>query len=268
MVTSDIATSQRVKSCCAATYGSDWTRRLLGDSMHPGGEALTQRLGLMLDLGPGSRVLDVAASRGVSAMTLAQCFGCEVTGIDLSEACIGAARDGALRAGVGEMLTFVVGDAEVLPFGEDKFDAVVCECSFCTFPDKLRAAREMARVLKPGGRLGLSDLILRGELPPKLRTLAGWVACVADARRDSEYIDYLESAGLRYAAVEPHDAALVDLVRQIRVRLLGARLLGKLGRISLAGVDMDQAVAVARAAEAAVESGNLGYALLTAVKPT
>src|SRR5216684_2412999 len=78
-------TEQNVKQCCAAFYGSDLARLLLGDSFHPGGTHLTDRLGQLTQLSRDSRVLDVAAGRGTSAFRLAQSFGCEVVGVDLSE---------------------------------------------------------------------------------------------------------------------------------------------------------------------------------------
>jgi arsenite methyltransferase len=143
---------------------------------------------------------------------------------------------------------------------------VICECAFCTFPDKRLAAAEMARVTRPGGRLGLSDLVRRTELPVELQTLAGWVACIADARRESEYIQVLEEAGFGKPQLEVHDNALIRLVEEIRGRLLGAALFAKLGKLDLAGADLDQATTIARASEAAVRKGQLGYVLLTAIK--
>lgn len=262
----EIATSQQVKSCCAAAYGSDWARLLIGDSMHPGGSELTLRLGAGIGLGPDSHVLDVAAGRGVSAMALAQGFGCAVTGIDLSADCLHAAQLHAEVAGLAGRLAFGVGDAEFLPFDDGVFDAVICECAYCTFPDKPRAAREIARVLRLGGRLGFSDLVLRGALSAELKTLAGWIACVADALLESEYVGNFESAGFCEVEVEAHDEALATLIEQIRGRLLGTKVAVALGKLQLAGVDLDQVLGIARAAEAAVRSGMLGYTLLMATK--
>jgi ubiquinone/menaquinone biosynthesis C-methylase UbiE len=259
--------SREIKSCCAATYSSDWLRLLVGDSMHPGGTELTQHLVSLLELRPESKVLDVAAGMGVSAVAVARTYGCQVTGIDLSSACIAAAWDEATRAGLAGRVSFDVADAESLPFEDCVFDAVLCECAFCTFPDKPGAAHEMARVLKPGGRLGLSDLAVRGELPADLKTLAAWVACIADARSESDYVALLESAGLLNQVTERHDDALARLVELIRGRLLTVRLLAGLNGFEIAGADLDQAAAMARTAESAVQDGILGYVLLSAVKP-
>jgi arsenite methyltransferase len=259
-------TGEQIKSCCAAAYGSDWTHLLIGDSMHPGGVELTERLGDLLELNPGSRVLDVAAGRGASGLALAQRYGCHVTGIDLSPACVDAAQHEVTRSGLVDQATFEIGDAETLGFDDGEFDAVICECAFCTFPDKLNAALGMARVLKPGGRLGLSDLVRRRELPPELQTLAGWVACMADAMAESEYIDCLETAGFRFQDFELHDDALTDLLQRIRGRLFAATVLAGIGAIDIAAADLDQAAQIATAAESAVRGGSLGYVLMTAVK--
>jgi len=76
------AEQESLKQCCARLYESDIARLLLGESFHPGGLKLTQRLGEILGLGPDSRVLDVASGKGTSAIFLAQRFGCEVVGVD------------------------------------------------------------------------------------------------------------------------------------------------------------------------------------------
>ena len=80
---------ETVKQCCARLYESDFAKLLLGDSFHPGGLKLTERLGELLKLGPHSRVLDVASGKGTSALFLAERFGSEVVGIDYSSQNVG-----------------------------------------------------------------------------------------------------------------------------------------------------------------------------------
>ena len=257
-----------VKACCAAAYQSDWARLLLGDSFHPGGVALTARLGHLLCLAPGVRVLDVASGKGTSAIALARQFGCEVTGIDYGAHSIRAATAAAAAGSVAHLTHFEQGDAECLPVADGAFDAIICECAFCTFPDKAAAAREFARALRPGGMLAMSDLTRRGDsIPPELQGLLAWVACIAAARPVGEYERALSDAGLRMVGIEPHDEALIELVRGIRARLLGAELLARLKRVELPGADFAQARTVARAAAQAVQDGLFGYAIITANKP-
>jgi ubiquinone/menaquinone biosynthesis C-methylase UbiE len=254
--------SDQLKSCCAAVYQSDFARMLLGDSFHPGGLRLTERLGALLELGPGRRVLDVASGKGESAIFLAQRFGCEVHGIDFGDGNVAEASERAKVAGVETLARFQQGDAEQLDVPDASFDAVICECAFCTFPNKPAAAGQFFRVLKPGGRVGLSDLTRSGVLPPELEGLLAWVACIADARPVEEYANYLATAGLSCVCVEPHDEALSEMVRSIQGKLLGAELMIKLNGASFEGVDLAEAKSIARAAASAVRAKTLGYALI------
>ena len=255
--------STELKACCAALYQSDFARILLGDSFHPGGVRLTARLGELLSVAPGQRVLDVAAGRGESAIFIAERFGCQVVGIDFGADNVAEATARAEKAGVGRLARFERGDAEGLAIPDGSFDAVICECAFCTFPNKLAAAREFARVLDTGGRVGLSDLTRRGPLPRSLEGLLAWVSCIADARPVAEYVGFLEEAGFQAPSVEPHDEALLELVRDIQGKLLSAELMVKLRKLELPGADFEQAKALAWAALDAVRSGVLGYAVIT-----
>jgi SAM-dependent methyltransferase len=260
----DHQTNEEIKACCAAVYESDWARLLLGDSFHPGGLALTEQLGTLIGLGPGQRVLDVAAGTGTSAIFLAERFGCEVVGIDYGRDSVALANAAASEAGLASRVRFEQGDAERLPFEANNFDAVICECAFCTFPNKTTAAAEIARVLRPGGRLGLSDLTRSGPLPAELEGLLAWVACIADAQPVDRYVDYLESAGLAVDQIENRDDVLGQTVADVRGKLLGAELLVKLRKIDLPGADFQQAKLIARSAAEAIREGKLGYVLLGA----
>ena len=261
------ASAAALKSCCANLYENEWARLLLVDSFHPGGLALTERLGTLLNLQPGCRVLDVASGKGASANHIAQRFGCEVTGVDYSARSVEDAIVASVYAGVSNRVRFKRGDAESLPFGDAEFDAVICECAFCTFPDKNAAAAEFARVLKPGGRVGLSDLTRSESLPRELEGLLAWIACIADAQPVERYAAYLQSAGFTIDRTEAHNDALGAMVKHIRARLLGAELLVKLRQVELPGADFEQAGRIAQVAAQAVREGQLGYALIVGVKP-
>lgn len=261
------STTAEVKTCCAALYETDYARLLLGDSFHPGGLELTERLGNLLELNPGQRVLDVASGTGASAVFLAERFGCEVVGLDYSTELVGQARGLAREAGLEHLVRFDHGDSERLPFPDGAFDALICECSFCTFPDKRSAANEFARVLRPGGQVGLSDITLKGPLPPELTGLLAQIVCIADAQPLDRYEALLEGAGFRIDRVEPHPEVLESTVRDVQARLLGAELILKVKKIELPGVDLKQARGVAANAAKAVEQGTLGYGLLVGALP-
>lgn len=251
-----------VKQCCALLYGSDAARHLLGDSFHPGGTELTLELAGMLHLDAASSVLDVAAGKGTSAFAVAERFGCRVVGIDLSVANVADANAGSEKRGLAERVTFTLGDAESLPFAPAIFDAILCECAFCTFPGKAKAAAEFARVLRPGGRVGMSDLTRSAGPLPELRGLLAWIACIGDAQPLERYAAWLRGAGFTIAAGIERDECLRTMVEQIRGKLLFAEVMIGLKKLQLPGLDIEVAKRFAAAASAAVREKKLGYALV------
>ncbi len=256
-----------IKACCADFYSSDVVKWLLEDSYHPGGLLLTGRMGEYLDLGPGDVVLDVASGTGASAMSLADKFGCRVMGIDLSQANVDAANRTAQASEVSDLVSFITGDAESLPLEDARFDAVICECSFCIFPDQPAAAAEFARVLRPGGRFGISDLNLNTELPPELDSVLGSIICVAGAQTPAGYKEILSGAGLSVDAVHHYDDELLLLIASIRQKLIGATIIARTQEIALPDLDLDRALDTARWASNAMQRGELGYSLLVGRKP-
>lgn len=258
------STPAEIKACCAASYGDDSVALLLGESYHPGGLALTRRLADQLRLRDGQRVLDVAAGPGATARLLAADYGVAVDGVDLGESTVERACE---AAGVGRRVRFHVGDAERIPLPDGVFDAVVCECAFCTFPDKATAAAEFARVLRPGGRVGITDVtVAESGLPEELTTLTAWVACIADARTLAEYSAILDRAGLRPVHTERHDEAIARMIDEIDARLRLLRMTAP-DRLADAGVDVPAVLRYTSLARQAVADGLIGYALLVAEKP-
>ncbi len=258
------ADAEDVKLCCATAYQHDAVALILGESYHPGGLDLTRRVARTIELRPGDRVLDVASGPGTTAFLLASEFGVEVDGVDLGDLTVAKANATAASEGLGEQVRFHLGDAERIPLPDASVDAVVCECAFCTFPDKKTAAAEMARVLKPGGRVGITDVALDpARLDAELKTLAGWVACLADARPVAEYVELLAGAGLTVTHTEAHDDALARMIDQIDARLVAFRM-AKVA--ALESIDFDTARERAALAARAVADGIAGYSLLVAHK--
>lgn len=265
-MTTDLSPAE-AKACCATAYSSDAVAMVLGESFHPGGLELTRRLAVLTGLRAGQRVLDVASGPGTTALLLAAEFGVTVDGVDLADASVQRATTAAAAAGLGDRVAFHVGDAERLPFDDATFDAVICECAFCTFPDKATAAAELARVLKPGGRLGLSDVtVAPGGLPAELAGIAGWVACLADARPLQDYAALFAAAGLETLTTEPHDQALAAMVEQIHARLTALRMVAGTSP-ALRGVDFARALDLTAQAARALAQGHIGYGLLAAARP-
>jgi SAM-dependent methyltransferase len=252
------------KACCAALYEHPAVRWLLGDELHPGGEATTRRALELIGAGAGERLLDVASGTGASAILAAREFGCLVAGVDYGADAIRGAQRAADAAGLCDQVGFIVGDAEALPFADGEFDAVLCECSLSSFPDKPRALAEIRRVLRPTGRLGLTDVVVdRHRLPEELDGAMAAFACIGEALSGRGYEELLVEAGLRPIAVESRNEDAAALAERVEDRLRGARLLG-LDRASGSPLAAEAAIGLAATARQAISDGALGYAIFAA----
>jgi len=249
-----------LKLACARAYESNLATALLGPAFHPGGLGLTDRLAHLAGVRPEDRVVDVACGRGTSAIHLTRTRDCQVLGVEYSVPQVALARKAAEDARSAGA-TFVQGDAESLPLADACADVVMCECSLCLFPNKAAALCEMRRVLRPGGRLALADLVLDpGRLPEAWRGWLARVACVADARPATDYAAMVEDAGFDAVAVELHPEALLTLIANLEARWALIRSVVALGD--------GQAFAVRPSiwgdVRSRITSGEISYALITA----
>ena len=257
-----------VEACCAALYESPAVRWFLGGELHPGGEATTRRSLELIELRPGERLLDVGSGDGTSALLAAREFGCLVAGVDYGAGAVGDAQQAADAAGLCDRVGFVVGEAGALPFADGEFDVVLCECSLSTFPDKAPAVAEMRRVLRPGGRVAISDVIGDpGRLPEPLRGKVATLACVGGALPLAGYRHLLAEHGLRTLAVEPLDAEAGGLAARLEDRLRFGRIMEKCrANPALCPFGFDEAIAAVRLARRAIDERLLGYAIITAAR--
>lgn len=248
-----------VKACCAALYESEFVHMLLGGRLHPGGDELTRRLADLVGVGPGDRVLDVASGPGTTARLLAAERGATVRGVELSPRLVTLADHAAAEEGLGDLVSFEVGDAEGLPARLASFDVVFCECALCTFPDQRAAVAGFHRSLGPGGRIGIADVTLeRDRLPSELDTPIGRVVCIAGAIPASGYERLLREQGFVDVVIEPHPEAALATATSIRngLEAVGTTV-GDL-------IDVRSALRLVDVAADAVRDGVIGYALITA----
>ena len=152
---------------------------------------------------PGETVLDLGSGAGVDAILAARAVGPtgRVLGVDMTAEMLSRARANAAVAGLANV-EFREGRLEALPVDDSSVDAVTSNCVINLVPDKAAVFREIHRVLRPGGRLVVADIILDGELPPAIATdLLAWVGCIAGAMERTRYFALLEEAGLRQVEV-------------------------------------------------------------------
>jgi SAM-dependent methyltransferase len=149
------------------------------------------------DLRPGEVVLDLGSGGGMDALVAAGRVGSEghVFGLDMSDEMMLLAQRNAAKARVCNV-AFIKGDMESIPLPRESVDVIISNCVVNLVPDKARALREAYRVLRPGGRLSISDIVTRTVVPPHLKNdLTAWAACIGGALSEAEYRGHLEAAG-------------------------------------------------------------------------
>jgi arsenite methyltransferase len=156
-----------------------------------------------LDLKPGETVVDLGSGAGIDAFLAARAVGPEgrVIGVDMTPAMLAKARENAARAGLTQV-EFREGRLEALPVDDASVDAVTSNCVINLVPDKAVAFREIARILKPGGRLAISDIVLDARLPDAIvEDVYAYVGCISGAVLRDEYLAMLREAGFERVVV-------------------------------------------------------------------
>ena len=174
----------------------------------------------LASLQPGETVLDLGSGAGLDCLLAAQKVGPEgrVIGVDMTPEMIERARANAKRVNASNV-EFRQGYLEDLPVENDSIDVIISNCVINLSPDKVKVFTEAFRVLAPGGKLAVSDIVTDGPLPePVKQSLSAWAGCVAGAVEAKDYIAMMESVGFTNISVKPVffdketvDAALADL---------------------------------------------------------
>jgi SAM-dependent methyltransferase len=158
-------------------------------------------------LKPGEVVLDLGSGAGFDSFLAAQRIGNEgkVIGVDMTPDMVKKAQENALGGGY-QNVEFRLGEIEDLPVKDNSIDVILSNCVINLSPDKPAVYREAYRVLKPGGRLAISDMVASGEMPPEIKNdLALHSACVAGALEVSELREIMEEAGFKDIRIQPKD---------------------------------------------------------------
>lgn len=176
------------------------------DQDHYGHLAANDALIEAAGIASNSQVLDICAGIGGPARYVAWKSGAEVTGVDLTESRCHGARELSGRVGLAGATRFSCGDAQSLPFATGVFDAVISQEAWLHVPDKPALLGEAARVLRPGGRLRVSDIVLTRALPPEVANdVSQWAGCVAGALPVDDYLGLIRAAGFTDVRAEYED---------------------------------------------------------------
>jgi len=225
-------------SCCGATaasgLGCDPITSNLYDSSQAGQvpkEAMLASLGCgnptaLAKLNPGEVVLDLGSGGGLDVLLSARRVGPtgKAYGLDMTDEMLALANQNKHKAGA-ENVEFLKGEIEHIPLPDNSVDVIISNCVINLSADKDRVLREVFRVLKPGGRFAVSDVVTRGEITPTIRqSVLLWVGCVAGALGDDEYRNKLSAAGFEQIEIEPTRIYRVEDAREF---------------LSAAGIDAD-----------------------------
>jgi SAM-dependent methyltransferase len=253
------ASSGESNSCCGASGcgPEQWdpiTSDLYDEQQKAGvpAEAILASLGCgnptaLAQLNPGEVVLDLGSGGGIDVLLSAKRVGPagKAYGLDMTDQMLALARENQRKAGV-ENVEFLKGEIESIPLPDNSVDVIISNCVINLSGDKDAVLKEAFRVLKPGGRFAVSDVVVRGEVPAEVRrSIEMWVGCVAGALHENEYAAKLAQAGFHSVNIEPTRVYHVEDARQF---LAGA------------GMDVD--------AIAPQVDGKFFSAFIRAVKPT
>ena len=245
----------RAGACCGGERAgtSPITANLYGD--HETGElpeaAVVASLGCgnptaLAELKPGETVLDLGSGGGIDVLLSARRVGPTgmAYGLDMTDEMLALARENQRNAGANNV-EFLKGEIEAIPLRDNSVDVIISNCVINLSGDKDRVLREAFRVLKPGGRFAVSDVVTRGAMPEQLRRdVLLWVGCIAGALEENEYRAKLTAAGFEAIGIEPTRVYHIEDAREF--------LSGK-------GVDVD---AIAYSVD-----GKFMSAFIRAVKP-
>ncbi|MDR1989887.1 MAG: arsenite methyltransferase [Acidobacteriaceae bacterium] len=169
----------------------------------------------LAELAPGETVLDLGSGGGIDVLLSARRVGAsgKAYGLDMTDEMLALARENQRKAGVTNV-EFLKGEIEQIPLPDNSVDVVISNCVINLSADKDQVLREVFRVLKPGGRFAVSDIVTRGEMPEPLRRDALlWAGCISGALQDTDYAAKLAAAGFERIDIEPTRVYTADDAR-------------------------------------------------------
>jgi arsenite methyltransferase len=250
------ASSGGQSSCCGPAPGGcadpiTSTLYALSETADLPSEAIAASLGCgnptaLAELNEGETVLDLGSGGGIDVLLSARRVGPtgKVYGLDMTDEMLALARENQRKAGVTNV-EFLKGTMEEIPLPDASVDVIISNCVINLAADKDRVLREAFRVLKPGGRFAVSDVVTKGEIPaPVKKSVELWIGCIAGALDEDEYVGKLQAAGFTDVTVEPTRIYGVEDAR---------------GFLASAGIDVD--------ALGSEVDGKFRSAFIRAVKP-
>jgi len=171
----------------------------------------------LAQLNPGETVLDLGSGGGIDVLLSARRVGPtgKAYGLDMTDDMLALARENQRKSGI-DNVEFLKGEIESIPLPDNSVDVIISNCVINLSADKDRVLQEAFRVLKPGGRFAVSDVVVRGEVPEEIRrSVLLWAGCIAGALSDSDYVAKLSGAGFEQIGIEPTRVYSVEDARAV-----------------------------------------------------
>ena len=215
-------------NCCGASPASGFSCDPITSNLYDEAqaqqipeEAMLASLGCgnptaLAKLNPGETVLDLGSGGGIDVLLSAKRVGPsgKAYGLDMTDEMLALANENKHKAGA-ENVEFLKGEIESIPLPDNTVDVIISNCVINLSADKDRVLREAFRVLKPGGRFAVSDVVTRGEIAPEVRqSVLLWVGCIAGALEENEYRGKLSAAGFEQIDIEPTRIYRVEDARE------------------------------------------------------
>jgi SAM-dependent methyltransferase len=222
------AKSGSPSACCGGAAAADRCCDPITSNLYDAGQegevpdlALKASLGCgnptaLAELKPGETVLDLGSGGGIDVLLSARRVGAtgKAYGLDMTDEMLALAEENKRKSGLANV-EFLKGEIEQIPLPDNSVDVIISNCVINLSGDKDRVIKEAFRVLKPGGRLAVSDVVVRGEVPPEVRrNIELWVGCVAGALGDGEYVAKLARAGFEGIDIEATRVYGIDDARR------------------------------------------------------
>jgi len=179
-------------------------------------------------LNEGETVLDLGSGGGIDVFLAAKKVGPKgkAIGVDMTDEMIRKAKNTASKYGY-KNIEFRLGEIENLPLEDASVDVVISNCVINLFPDKEKAFRETYRVLKPNGRIMISDIVTEAELPKEVRkSFEAWAGCVAGALEKNEYLDTIRRAGFKNVKIVSESTFTIDVSQELRGKITSVQVEG------------------------------------------
>ncbi len=254
--------NESVASCCTTLYSHPLASWLLGESLHPGGLALTDQLADIAGIGIDNCVLDVGCGHGSSSLHLAARRGCEIVGITLEEAGVQAARRKAELQGLTDAVSFEQGDIEDMAIEPGRFDTLLMECVLSTLGRKRQTLGRLREALPVGGKIALTDVTVQGDLPDELDGVVASALCIGDALSHDEYVELIQSSGFDIVAAEDVNHVAQEFVQRLRTALMMAEAAVGLGKLDMSRDTIKDVRDMVNVARTHVEDGTLSYSMI------